>query len=139
MDLPLHVLAFKNGTPAEKCAAAADVPRYRPVDQATIEGLVELLGDEGYYDRRHPHGGMGPDYDFVARRAREALVALGADAVPALERGLASTRCFSWPDPSYDQGVYIGDYGGEHVCAAGLAADALCRIGAAASRAIPAL
>lgn len=131
---------LRNGTPAERYAAAAELGRLRPPDPATIDALVAALGDEGYYDRHRVHSGsFGPDYVSVASAAADALVAIGAEAVPALERAVSSTRHFALPDPAYDQAVYIGDWGTVPFFAAALAARALERIGEPAVVTLPAI
>jgi hypothetical protein len=136
---------LRNGTPEEKCAAAAELGRLRPTDPAAIDALGAALGEDGYYDRQRaaravrPSPMFGPEYVSVASAAADALALIGADAVPALERALSSSRRVAVPDPAYDQTVYIGDWGAVVVFSAELAARALQRIGGPALVSLPAL
>lgn len=70
----------------------------------------------------------GPEYRAVCEEAIAALEAQGPRTLPALLRATKLAHRVTMPDPAYDQGQYIGDYGERTVVVADAALEAIRRV-----------
>ncbi|HEX7667640.1 MAG TPA: TIGR02996 domain-containing protein, partial [Polyangiaceae bacterium] len=107
-------------------AALGAIAKAGTFDPALAETLLALTADARIHCE---HRSYGPTYRPVACEAVLALVAMGPAAIPYLERATASPRVLLVPEPSYDQGSYIGDYTSNEIAIAKVAEDGIREVG----------
>lgn len=122
-DLQALRAALESGTPLQKLDAIEEISRtHKDRAVSLVPQLAALLTSEEYVPC------TAREYEFsghaeIGFEAMSAIRQIGtAPDLATMRRLLDDPRVFLLPEASYDQGAYIGDYGGTEAAPAGLAA-----------------